>query len=530
MRVVDVPLLIFAIALSAMLTGCGKSLTSNADTMNTYQLMTAAAKAHSAGKTEDAGFLFAVGQVRFRIDKQVYPPVKNGADDPGVLKAALSSVIGQSLGPAIASTPGAQAKIAKRLAAWTPKFPPGYDPGWKYQNPLTGPALNAVIAAELKEVVAKAQSSATLNGNAEYVRLSSQLADARAVEDRIMNRKDAGRTPLSKELQRELATAQAKKNSAAIRMKEIEFQLTPETRWHVQAGWKAEDFFDDPQVIALCHAIETDDVHEMERLIAAGADVKAIGKNGMTPLLWAYPDRKLDRFECLLRHGADPNVYFESDFGVANRPFHPHPTGGSNFKDRGCQAGQTVLHLACSSPVIDYLRLVIAHGGDVNLEDKKTGQAPLNIVLDRSFYDMKERVELLLAKKPDVNHYSTYQLGYPTMQAAQAGRYDVALLLLESGADAGLYQPEHERKLVHIVLREKRNLPHLTPPKAAEYQALVQWLENHGESLAQAEKDEAEWAEKHKKAFTPEMHGTVRRMIVEQRKATEREKTERSPQ
>jgi hypothetical protein len=237
--------------------------------MNTTQLMTAAAKAHAAGRVEDAGFLFLVGQARFSIDKQVYPPVKKGGDGPGVLQAAMSSAIGQSVGPAVASTPGAYANIVKRLATWSPKFPAGYDPGWKYQNPLTGPALNAVVTSEMNAVAAKAQTTATLNGNTEYVRLSGELANARAVEMRIMNRAGAARTPLSLALQNELADAQAKKNAIAKSLKEIEFQLAPETRWHAQVGWKAQDFFNDPQVIALCQAIEMDDVKEMERLITA---------------------------------------------------------------------------------------------------------------------------------------------------------------------------------------------------------------------------------------------------------------------
>jgi hypothetical protein len=43
--------------------------------------------------------------------------------------------------------------------------------------------------------------------------------------------------------------------------------------WHQKCGWKAEDYFDDPQVIALCKAIEANDLAEIDRLIAAGVDV-----------------------------------------------------------------------------------------------------------------------------------------------------------------------------------------------------------------------------------------------------------------
>jgi len=43
--------------------------------------------------------------------------------------------------------------------------------------------------------------------------------------------------------------------------------------WHAKVGWKAGDYFEDPKVIALCDAIEANEVAEMKRLIAAGAHV-----------------------------------------------------------------------------------------------------------------------------------------------------------------------------------------------------------------------------------------------------------------
>jgi len=89
-----------------------------------------------------------------------------------------------------------------------------------------------------------------------------------------------------------------------------------EETWHQKYDWKAEKYFDDPLVIALCEAIEADDLEEIDRLVAAGADVNAKGKGNMTPLMWAYPDHKPKRFERLLKHGADPNVIITSDLGT----------------------------------------------------------------------------------------------------------------------------------------------------------------------------------------------------------------------
>lgn len=61
--------------------------------------------------------------------------------------------------------------------------------------------------------------------------------------------------------------------------------MLPGATVHQRCGWKAVDYFTDPQVIALCHAIEANDLAEMERLVTEGADVNAQGKGKMTPLL-----------------------------------------------------------------------------------------------------------------------------------------------------------------------------------------------------------------------------------------------------
>lgn len=277
----------------------------------------------------------------------------------------------------------------------------------------------------------------------------------------------------------------------------IAWKLVAKPQWHELVGWKAEDYFDDQQVIELCHAIESNDIEEMERLIAAGADANAVGRDGMTLLLWAFPSRKLERFACLLQHGADPNVFLESDFGVRFDAFHPAPKNGYTFRfNRGCHPGQTVTLLACASPVIEYLELVLAYQGDVNLADKKTGETPLDIVLNREMPDRKRKAELLVANNAKLNRYCKYKLAYPAMQAVNNDDFDIAIYLLKSGADPTLYQPNGIYKLAHLVIRkEERLVPLLRKKRLSDYKALVDWLEQHGESLDQARIEDKRWTE-----------------------------------
>ncbi|MGC4006403.1 MAG: ankyrin repeat domain-containing protein [Pirellulales bacterium] len=235
----------------------------------------------------------------------------------------------------------------------------------------------------------------------------------------------------------------------------------------------------------------------MERLIAAGADPKAQGDDGMTPLLWAFPERKLERFECLLKHGADPNVVFKSNFGLRGQPFHPGPTGGVFLDDRGCEAGQSVTLLAARSPVIEYLRLVLDHGGDVRAVNAH-GESPLHLALNRFHFDMDARVEILLKHGADFDLPDPYSNATPAILAVQNDRYDVALTLLRKGADYKATQPNGKKKVIHFVWRKQQDIALFPKPTADRLRELIEWLDRHGETLAQAADDEAQW-----KAKTP---------------------------
>ena len=178
--------------------------------------------------------------------------------------------------------------------------------------------------------------------------------------------------------------------------------------------------------------------------------------------------------------------------------------------------------------MIDYLKLVVEHRGDVNSVDKKTGETPLDIVLDRYFTDAKDRVELLLKHHADVNHYCPWTATYPAMRAVQNDYYDIALMLLEAGADPHLYQPDGERKVIHSVLVAKVHSRQFTDEELQKEwdektRPLVQWLAQHGETLEQAQKDEDQWAQLYKKAMVREDHARIRKQIIDERNAKENE-------
>jgi ankyrin repeat protein len=255
--------------------------------------------------------------------------------------------------------------------------------------------------------------------------------------------------------------------------------MLPGATVHQRCGWKAEDYFTDPQVIALCHAIEANDLAEMERLVKAGADVNAQGKDKMTPLLWAFPDNHLPRFKWLLEHGANPNVVVEGEFNTRQT----------------ISRGDSVTHMACKTSLPGYFEAVFDHGGDPNI--RHTGplgfsQTPLFAVITRGGGDKAAKIRRLIDLGADMNALSNG--GTPAMQAVSwFGQYELALMMLEAGANFCKYDESEIQRLIHIVVDQERRLNEYTPEQRAGFHELVKWLEDHGESYEEAKADIARW-------------------------------------
>ncbi len=252
--------------------------------------------------------------------------------------------------------------------------------------------------------------------------------------------------------------------------------------WYTQCGWIAENYFTDLKVIALCRVIEDNDLKEIDRLVAAGADVNAKGKGNMTPLLWAFPDNRIERFKKLLEHGADPNVIVETDFN-SKGTIHP---------------GHSVAHLAAGTKFPTYFEQVMKHGGDPELVDPHNGNAVLHVVVRAiiSKPEKKKRIQLLLKREVELNCFNNADVT-PAMDAVSwFGQYDIALMLLEAGANPGIYQSKGNQKLVHFVAAERGRVQRTTSAQQkADYGAIVQRLEDHGDSIEEARKDVDRWME-----------------------------------
>jgi hypothetical protein len=493
--------------IATMLGGCAHQASPVGDAaarkLNSMQLMMEATAARQGGRTADAGFLLLASNARRRIDRVVYPQKEKGADSPNILAGALNATLGSEIMKSVQEDPAAFKEVVDRFAKWEAEFPADYDPGWKYEKKLEGGERKAAVKTETLKVLEPVLFKQRTLANAEYQQLIKSIAE----EDRAITQfnKSKSRQPNGKLSPGDLAlyeSARERKDLAIRRVLQIEWELIPERRWHARAGWKAVDYFSDEQALALCQAIEASDLKIMEELIAGGADVNAVGKEGMTLLLWAYPDHQLERFKCLLEHGANPNVPFEGTFGTNGKPMQIGYQGYT-ASHAGCREGESVTLLACRHWDKSYFDLVIKHGADPNQIEPKWDVAPLDYVLDRDFVGQPERVEALLALGANPNRYCKDQRVNPLMKAIQNAMFVHALRLIEGGADPNFAPPDRLEGPVHMLVKHEKELATYSLPRQDEYRKLVSAIEKRGVSLAKASEEAKYWEseiEKIKKA------------------------------
>ena len=235
--------------------------------------------------------------------------------------------------------------------------------------------------------------------------------------------------------------------------------------WYAKNHWKAEDYFDDPEVILLCKAMETEDLETIDRLIAAGVDVNAMGKKGMQPILWAYPAGE-KVFEKILEAGGNPN--FEGS--------DPDNYGAK----RGCGFyGITLLHTATmdssDEPAFkNYLAMLLRYGAD---SEVKHGNAIFYSLLTRSNDELiKQYIEAGINLNTDAGDGH-----YLVTTAARQRRYKALMILLEAGAE---YRTDTLAGYnLHNLLFKRKTTAPIFKGEQEEYDECIAWLEERGVSF-----------------------------------------------
>ena len=257
------------------------------------------------------------------------------------------------------------------------------------------------------------------------------------------------------------------------------------TPWDEKHQWKAEEFFDDSKVVALCKAIEAKDLKEIDRLVAAGADVNAKGKGNMTPLLWAFPENKPEVFKKILEYGADPNVALTS---------HIDPPG-----PYGIEEGDSVLHLAARTAFPNHFKYVMQHGGDPNLVRERLTvmqwfphASPLIAVIRGKCPDKKEAIQLLVDAGADLDYRNCKNSLTAVMQTVSECQFDLTLQFLEAGASFNVFKGDGDTFVSFLMW--KTNGKPLTPEQKKGLAEVFAWLEANGADI-EGTKRQLEWKE-----------------------------------
>lgn len=178
----------------------------------------------------------------------------------------------------------------------------------------------------------------------------------------------------------------------------------------------ADNFFSDRSQLVLARAIEAEDIPAIDRAVAEGADVNAIGKDEMTPLAWAFAKQKKESFRRLLEKGADPN--FKTKKAAWNND------------------GQSVMQFSAMASDSDYLRLSLKHGGNPNAPDLLPGRTIIYTAIRNR---RPENIRILARSGANLN-FQDASGATPAMMAKNDSQFDLVYLLMELGADMKIRQ------------------------------------------------------------------------------------------
>lgn len=222
-------------------------------------------------------------------------------------------------------------------------------------------------------------------------------------------------------------------------------------REHRLTTIEASQVFAQPADAALADAAADGRIADVQRLIAEGADPNAVGREGVSPLMWALVHRNADGMAALLASGADA-------------------AHADTF-------GETALHMAARTDDPRFLETLLDAGADPDVRAVKRAYTPL---FDAIEAQRQAQFELLIAMKANLDAQDAMG-NTPLHLAARIQDYRRVLELLQAGADPASRNRTAATFQRYLMIGPK---PALVSPETRALKAqIADWLESHGHPL-----------------------------------------------
>jgi ankyrin repeat protein len=171
-----------------------------------------------------------------------------------------------------------------------------------------------------------------------------------------------------------------------------------------------QEEFQDDRVVGLISAVLGGDFAKADQLLAQGADINAVGKNGLSPLFWVMTAQaNLQQTEYMLKVGANPN-YVDPTHKIS------------------------AMYIAAGGDKTEFLELLLHYKGNPNLvgpHDKSL----LMVAMSSNRSD--DHIKILLSNGADINWFNSRKESV-AWQAVVNDRFDLVLYFLEHGYTANL--------------------------------------------------------------------------------------------
>jgi uncharacterized protein len=227
-------------------------------------------------------------------------------------------------------------------------------------------------------------------------------------------------------------------------------------------------------------AARAGDVAEAGRLVAAGADVNARDRTGLSAFLVSTQLGDLDLVELMLANGGDVTSLDQHQCtGLTAAAEHGHAAVVGRLVRAGIvvdhvnRFGWTALHEAIvlgdgSTPYVDTVRVLAAAGADLSLPSRRGGLSPLEHAEARGFEVVAATLRAGLRTRP----LRSDQADAALLAAGAAGDADGVAVAIRAGADLEARDAGGRTTLLLAVIHDQLDLARLLVALGADPNAV----------------------------------------------------------